>query len=150
MIDKNTYVIDMKLPSLNQYIYVCRANKYGASRYKQELQNDIAIFLNRMPSYENPIWIDFFWIEENKKRDYDNICFAKKFILDTMVQLGKIQNDSWGYILGFSDSFCVSKEKTAKVKLTIFEKSREETNGYQGIKNSHRRPIISSGDKKFN
>lgn len=128
MIEPRTYIIDMKLPSLNQYVDVCRANKYGASRYKQEIQNDIAIFLNRMPIYKKPIYIDFLWIEENKKRDYDNICFAKKFILDTMVQLGKIQNDSWGYILGFSDNFCVSKEKKAKVKLTIFEKNKEGTN----------------------
>lgn len=128
MIEPRTYIIDMKLPSLNQYVDVCRANKYGASRYKQEIQNDIAIFLNRMPIYKKPIYIDFLWIEENKKRDYDNICFAKKFILDTMVQLGKIQDDSWGYILGFSDRFCLSKEKVAKVKLTIFEKNKEGTN----------------------
>jgi len=126
---KNTYIIDMKLPSLNEYINVCRANKYRAARYKKEIQNDIAIFLNGMPIYENPIYIDFLWIEENKKRDYDNICFAKKFILDTMVQLGKIVDDSWGYVRGFSDRFCLSKEKTAKVILTIFEKSKEDNNG---------------------
>lgn len=94
MIEPRTYIINMKLPSLNQYIYKCRANKYGSARYKKEIQNNIAIFLNRMPIYENPIYIDFLWIEQNKRRDFDNICFSKKFILDTMVQLGKIQNDS--------------------------------------------------------
>ena len=150
MIEPRTYIINMKLPSLNQYIYKCRANKYGSARYKKEIQNNIAIFLNRMPIYENPIYIDFLLIEQNKRRDFDNICFSKKFILDTMVQLGKIQNDSWGYILGFSDRFCLSKEKVSKVILTIFEKRKEETNEYYRFKNNHRKAIITPGDKKFN
>ena len=31
------YIIDMKLPSLNDYIDVCRTNKYKAAEYKRKL-----------------------------------------------------------------------------------------------------------------
>ena len=88
------YVIDMKLPSLNEYINECRANKYGAAKFKAKLEEEISAYLIKMPKYNNPIKIHFTWVEGNKRRDYDNICFAKKFILDAMVKAGKLKDDN--------------------------------------------------------
>ena len=45
----NKYIIDMKLPSLNDYIKVCRANKYNANKYKAKLEQEIGLFLAKMP-----------------------------------------------------------------------------------------------------
>ena len=69
------------------------------------MQNDISWHLIRVPRFTNPVWIHFHWIEENRKRDLDNIASAKKFILDTMVNMGILKNDSWRYIAGFNDTF---------------------------------------------
>lgn len=113
------YVINMKLPSLNEYINVCRKNKYIANRYKQNLEDEISWFLLNMPKYKKPIKIHFIWIEGNKRRDLDNICFAKKFILDAMVKRGKLKDDNRHYVTAFTDTFEYGKE--TKVILEIEE-----------------------------
>ena len=104
------YIIDMKLPSLNEYINICRKNKYMANKYKSNIEKDISWFLLKMPKYENPIKINFTWVEGNKKRDLDNICFAKKFILDAMVKYGKLKDDNRKCVTAFTDNFEYGKE----------------------------------------
>ena len=101
----NKYIIDMKLPSFNDYIKKCRANKYDANKYKAKLEQEIGLFLAKMPKWNNPIKIHFHWVEGNKKRDLDNICFAKKFILDSMVKNGKLNDDNRRYVTAFTDTF---------------------------------------------
>lgn len=58
-----------------------------------------------MPRWTRPIKIHFHWIEGNKKRDLDNIAFAKKFILDAMVKYGKLSDDNRRYVTAFTDTF---------------------------------------------
>ena len=111
--------IRMKLPSLNEYINICRANKFKSAKWKQDLEEDIGWWLTSLPQFKNPVWIHFHWIEENMKRDKDNIASAKKYILDALVKFGKLKNDSWKYIAGFDDTFEIGKK--AKVILYIDE-----------------------------
>lgn len=113
------YIIDMKLPSLNDYTKWCRGNKYLASRKKAEIEAEIGLFLVKMPRYTNPIKIHFHWIEGTKKRDLDNICFAKKFILDAMVKYEKLKDDNRKCVTSFTDTFEYGKE--TKVILEIDE-----------------------------
>lgn len=114
-----TCEIPMKLPSLNEYIRVCRSNPYQASKFKRDVENDIGIFINRLPRFEKPVKIHFHWIEGNKRRDLDNVCYAKKHILDALVKSGKLKDDSRRYVVGFTDTFEYAKE--TKVILTIEE-----------------------------
>ena len=111
--------IPMKLPSLNEYINECRKNKFAGVTMKKKIENDIAYFINSLPQYSKPIKIKFTWVEANKRRDYDNICFAKKFILDAMQECGKLENDNRKWVTGFTDSFEYGKEY--KVILEIEE-----------------------------
>lgn len=115
------YEIPFKLPSLNDYIKVCRANKYQAAKYKRDIEANIGVFLTRMPKWTNPIRIHFHWIEGTKKRDLDNVAFSKKFILDALVKYGKLQNDNRNYVYAFTDTFGYSKDGKSKVILTIEE-----------------------------
>lgn len=57
--------------------------------------------------------------EENKRRDLDNVCFAKKFILDSMVKTGKLKDDNRNFVKGFRDDF--EYGKSSKVILEIEE-----------------------------
>lgn len=111
--------IDMKLPSLNEYINLCRTNKYKAAKFKADIEADIAVFLAKMPKYDKPIKIHFNWIEGNKRRDYDNIAFAKKFILDAMVKAGKLKDDNRKCVTAFTDNFSYGKK--TKVILEVEE-----------------------------
>lgn len=110
--------IPLKLPSLNEYINECRKNRYAGANMKRKVQNDIAPYLYKIPKLTK-VKIDFTWIEGNKRRDYDNICYAKKFILDALVELGKLKDDDRKNVCGFSDSFYYGKE--FKVILDIKE-----------------------------
>ena len=111
--------IPFRLPSLNEYVNVCRTNPYKASKFKKEIENDIGIFINHLPRFEKPVKIHFLWVEENKKRDLDNICFSKKFILDSMVKFGKLKDDNRKCVTAFTDTFTYAKD--SKVILTIEE-----------------------------
>lgn len=112
--------IPFRLPSLNQYIYECRRNKYAGAKMKKQVEQDIGWYINKLPKYNKPIEIHFHWIEENKKRDLDNVCFAKKFILDSMVKAGKLKDDNRNFVTGFTDTFEYGEE--SKVILDIKEK----------------------------
>lgn len=114
-----TCEISMKLPSLNEYINLCRTNKHKAAKFKKNLENDISLFINRLPRFEKPVKIHFVWIEGNKRRDLDNVAFAKKFILDTLVKCGKLKDDNRKCVTGFTDSFYYADE--TKVILQIQE-----------------------------
>lgn len=111
--------IPLKLPSINNYIDICRRNKYQASKYKKDIEKEISIFLNRLPQIKKPIFINFVWIEKDRRRDLDNLSFGKKFILDAMVKCGKIKDDSRRYVIGFSDTFEIGND--TKVYLYIEE-----------------------------
>ena len=111
--------IPMKLPSLNEYIRVCRSNPFQASKFKKDLESDIACYLAKLPRFENPVKISFHWVEDNKRRDLDNVCYAKKHILDAMVKAGKLKDDNRKFVTAFTDTFEYAKE--AKVILTIEE-----------------------------
>ena len=111
--------IPFRLPSLNNYINECRKNKYAGANMKKNVEQDIGWYINLLPQYKNPIRIHFHWVEENKKRDLDNVCFAKKFILDSMVKAGKLKDDNRNFVKGFNDTF--EYGKTSKVILEIEE-----------------------------
>ena len=97
--------IPFKLPSLNEYVNVCRTNKYKAAKFKADIEDDIMFCINRLPKFNSPVRIHFYWIEGNKRRDLDNICFAKKFILDALVKAGKLKDDNRRFVTAFTDDF---------------------------------------------
>ena len=112
-------VIPFKLPSCNEYINECRRNKYAGAKMKKEIDKIIGYYLIKLPRFEKPVKIHFHWVEGNKRRDLDGICFAKKFILDAMVKKGKLTDDNRRCVTGFTDEFSYGKE--TKVILEIEE-----------------------------
>jgi len=117
--DNITCKIDLKLPSLNEYINACRYNRYKGAKMKSDYECAIGLFLTELPVFEKPIKIDFIWVEENKRRDLDNVAFGKKFILDALVKFGKLKDDNRKIVTGFTDSF--RYDKKACVILEIHE-----------------------------
>lgn len=120
-----TCEIGMKLPSLNDYVDMCRGNRYEAARYKRDIEAVINIFIRDLPRFDNPVTIHFHWVEGTKRRDLDNVAFAKKFILDAMVKSGKLKDDNRRFVTAFRDTFEYGRE--TKVILTIEE--QEAHNG---------------------
>ena len=109
--------IDMKLPSLNDYVRACRSNRFQGSKMKKDLESQIGFYIATLPRFDVPVKIHFHWVEGTKRRDYDNVAFAKKFILDSMVKAGKLRDDNRKCVTGFTDSFSYGLE--TKVILEI-------------------------------
>ncbi len=114
-----TIEIPIKFVSLNGYINMCRRNKFESASYKKSIEEEIGIFIRSLPRFEKPVRIHFHWIEENKRRDCDNIAFAKKFILDALVKSGKLKDDNRKCVVGFTDRF--SYGDSTRVMVTIEE-----------------------------
>lgn len=106
---------------MNDYILACRTNKYAGASMKKKYEQIIGAYL-KGEKYENPIQINFTWVEGNKRRDYDNISSGgRKFILDAMVKCGVLKDDNRKYVVGFSDKFEYSEDKSWKVIMEIKE-----------------------------
>ena len=73
---------------------------------------------------ENPVFMEFLWVEPNKRRDKDNISsFGRKVIQDALVQCGVLKDDGWRHVVGFSDRFEVDKENP-RIEVKIREVTR--------------------------
>lgn len=118
----NGFIIQAKLPSLNEYVDKCRGNKYGAAKYKREIEEVIGWEIRRAVSKgtlkptDKPCIVHFIWYEKTAKRDCDNIASAKKFILDALQKQRIIKNDNQRYIKGFTDRF----EKAPTDRVNVF------------------------------
>lgn len=122
--------IKQKLPSFNDYIKACRTNKYLGASMKEKIEYTIWLYiLQQLKGLEiqKPVFITFTWVEENEKRDLDNICFAKKFILDALQKAGILENDNRRHVAGFIDKFEYAKKSKVIVEIEEIEEIEENT-----------------------
>lgn len=121
----NGFTVPFKLPSLNDYIDACRANRYKGAKLKEDAESLVAFGIKkaqaegtlRLPKL--PIRLTFVWHEKTRRRDADNIASAKKFILDAMQRVGIIPNDSRKYVTGFTDE--IVDDDRDYVEITLIE-----------------------------
>lgn len=105
-------VIPGRMPGLNDYVRAERSNRFAASKMKKQQTEraGIAAVEQRMPSFNGRVEIIFTWVEENRRRDMDNVAFAKKFILDGLVRAGVIRDDTPRYVAELADRFDYDKQ----------------------------------------
>lgn len=123
---KYKFEIDKRLMGLNEYTKLNRKNKYVANEAKQREQAYIMWCIKEQLgnlSIKRPVIGHFTWIEENKRRDLDNICFAKKFILDALVDAKVLKDDNRKIVTNFTDSF----EYANKSKVIVELEETDET-----------------------
>lgn len=129
-LEMQQFTIEGRLPALNDYVRACRANRFFAHQMKQQAAEQVAwaVRLAHLKPMNGPVAVGFHWYEQNKKRDMDNIAFAKKFILDVLQPqtsknpygAGILDGDGWKHVDGFTDTFDVDKEHP-RIVVTIVE-----------------------------
>lgn len=85
---------------------------------KAEFTNKAFDCFRNKSSYNCPVYISFTWFEESRRRDPDNVVFAKKFILDGMVKAGIIPDDNYKWVVGFEDVVLYG-EATPRVEIEV-------------------------------
>ena len=121
MARKHSFIIDGTLPNLNEYIACLNVSKFRGNKCKKETEKRIAKFIRKQlcgVTISEPVTVDITWFEPDKKRDKDNIAFAKKFILDALVKSKVLANDGWACIEGFTERFYVDA-KYPRVVVTL-------------------------------
>ncbi len=105
-------VIPDRLPGLNEYIRACRSNRYDGAKMKRATEEIIQWEIKRQLKRKvfTAVTLRFGWYEPDKRRDKDNIAFAKKFVLDALQAVGTLAGDGWKQVIGFSDQFYVDKQ----------------------------------------
>jgi len=115
-------VIPGILPNLNDYIAAERIHRQKAAAMKRQTEQVVILCAKsqlRGVKFSGPVIMRYSWYEPNRRRDKDNISsFGRKCIQDALVRAGVLQNDGWGEIEAFSDSFFVDR-KTPRVEVEI-------------------------------
>ena len=120
---ENKFIIDGRLPSLNDYCKAERTGYHCANNMKRGCQNAIKADIRRskIKPIKYPIRILYRFYEPNKRRDKDNIAgVAHKFIQDALVESGIIKDDGWDYVIGFSDEFYIDRKKP-RIEVELWE-----------------------------
>lgn len=125
---KNSFIINGRLPSLNDYIAQCRIHAQKGGKFKREWQErveyDILIAKQqkRLRAVNKPVIVHFYYEERTAKRDLDNVAsFAHKICLDGLVEMGILQNDTQQWVRGFTDTFYHGKVDRIGVELEEIE-----------------------------
>ncbi len=107
-------IIPGKLPGLNDYIAAERANRHKGAKMKSHNGNIVSVAIRqcmRGVRIDKPVFMEYTWYEQNKRRDKDNISsFGRKVIQDALVNAEILKGDGWKHVVGFSDRFEVDKE----------------------------------------
>lgn len=82
---------------------------------KKDTESLIFPYIQSLGRHSGRVSVYFIWHERTYRRDPDNICFAKKFILDAMVTAGKIEGDSAKFIKGLKDGFSFGEKDGVEV-----------------------------------
>lgn len=112
------------LNNLNDYISAERTNRHKGAKMKASNGDIVAVAIRqcmRGVKIEKPVFMEYLWVEPNRRRDKDNISsFGRKVIQDALVQYGVLKDDGWKYVVGFSDKFDVDK-KNPRIEVLIRE-----------------------------
>ena len=119
----NEFTIKHKLPSLNDYVLACRTNRFQGAKFKREIEEFIewsirsALTRKTLCKPKKAAIVRFTWTEKTRRRDCDNIASAKKFILDALVKMKVLENDTQKHVVGFYDAFEIGKDYSVRVEL---------------------------------
>lgn len=119
MISRREYKIYGKLPGANEYIAACRSNRYAGAKMKDECEKIIIMQICDRRAVEGFAVIHFTWHEKDRRRDKDNVAFAKKFVLDALQKCGVLKNDNNSVVAGFTDSFRYGGDYGVTVEIEV-------------------------------
>jgi Holliday junction resolvase RusA-like endonuclease len=105
-----------ELTDLNTYINTERRNRFMGAKVKKDNTESVMWQTKKVkPITEYPVHIYITWYVKDQRKDPDNIAFAKKFILDALVENGILTNDGQKQISGFQDLILNDKKNPRTV-----------------------------------
>lgn len=112
-----SFEVPGRFPSLNEFY---RMQPYQQNRVKTECDEAVKLAAKaaRIRQVQRARF-HFKWYEPNRRRDLDNVAFAKKFIFDGLVKAGVLIDDGPRYVPWFSDEFACDRENP-RIRVEIY------------------------------
>ena len=120
-------VIQGTLPSLNEIIRVAKSHPQAYANLKRQHTMNISMNARHQikKRVQPPVELIFAWYCKDKRTDPDNLTAARKFIIDGLVESGVLEDDGWGEIAGFRDTWTVDKANP-RIEVEITEATLEQ------------------------
>ncbi len=124
------FTVPGRLPGLNDYIEAERTHRLKGAGMKANCERLIRACIRkqiRTVQLTPPVWINYRFIEADRRRDKDNISgFAHKVIQDSLVKAKIIPNDGWNQIANYRDDFDVdAKDPRIEVEIITIDNIEE-------------------------
>ena len=115
---RQTFEIPGRLDGLNEYTNANRSHWSSGKSMKSDQEVVVwAIKKARLKPMAGTVAVTITWVEglkpgakQFRPRDRDNISFAKKFIMDALVEQGVLKDDSWNRVVSYTDLFRINRE----------------------------------------
>jgi Holliday junction resolvase RusA-like endonuclease len=117
---KINFTIPGELPGLNEIIEAAKRCRYTYADMKEIFTTQICWIVKGKPKTKNPVIVKITWFAKSMRRDPDNVMAGQKFIMDALVKMGIIHNDTWMYVKEIKHHFAVSR-KNPRVQVEIEE-----------------------------
>lgn len=105
-------------PTMNEVIELCKKDANAYFRLKKKYQGEIELIaLANWKKHSSPINVRFTWHLRGQRRDLDNCLIAAKCILDALVKVRIIEDDSIEYIPQISMKFLQSRRNAVSVEI---------------------------------
>ena len=121
-------VIPGEFPSLNEFIGENRRRNgswNGGNAMKQRDQRILETYIRKQipKALRAPCRLRYTYFCKSRKRDLDNISgYFHKVFQDALVSSGRLPDDNWKYIIGFSDDFELDR-KDPRIEVLITEEA---------------------------
>lgn len=106
------------LDGLNEYTKACNNHYHDGAKMKRRNQEVVSRAIKEAslkPMYGR-VSVTITWVEglrpdreRFRPRDRDNIAFAKKFVMDALVEAGILKDDSWNRVISYTDEFRINR-----------------------------------------
>ncbi|HET9146145.1 MAG TPA: hypothetical protein VFN81_08675 [Sphingomicrobium sp.] len=118
-----TFTIPGRLPGLNELIAAINRHRHVGATLKKSTTELCAMYVvaGRVPKFSGAVSVKFEWIEPDRRRDLDNISAGAKFILDAMVETGRLQNDTRKCVQAIVHRFPEPDPKNPRVEVTVWQ-----------------------------
>lgn len=118
------FTIDGRLDGLNEVIEANRINKYKGAKIKKDNETIViyyARFQKLKPVTKYPLKVIIHWYEKDRRRDWDNVMSAKKFIFDGLQKAKIIKGDGQKFIDCIEEYQHISKEYP-RIEIELIER----------------------------
>jgi len=118
------FVIPGVLPQLNDVVRASKGHWSSYAREKKKTENAIIAYIKqqKLSPIEGKVYFHFTWYSPDYKVDPDNMAFAKKYIIDSLVRAGILPSgDGRKTVAGWIDDFPEKDPERPRIEVSIFQ-----------------------------